>query len=31
MRKDLIVFNGIGERSSWAADGSDRLFTFLWC
>ena len=28
MRKDLIVFNGIGERSSWTADGSDRLFTF---
>lgn len=28
MRKNLIVFNGIGERSSWTADGSDRLFTF---
>lgn len=28
MRKDLIVFNGIGERSSWTADGSDKLFTF---
>ena len=28
MRKDLIVFNGIGERSSWTADDSDKLFTF---